>query len=410
MFSAEHPTNSCRHARPARSAVAAVALLTLTGACSQIGIDGPDLSLPSSQTAPEIQEGFTPEEVLLSQAPPTFQVGDTYHYDNPKVVWRVTAVRGDEVDWVADSGETQTTSHNPLMPALAWQSESRGSGRRLISNENGALFPLKVGNKMTFKSTVSTDTPPFAWEFDWVCEVTAESKVEAFAGNFNTFEVKCGRDRPDEVTFYYSPRAAHYVRLDTINTQGGGIIRRDLQSFERVAFLADGTRIVSSGGEAYQPGFQQSAQDNQPEPPPPQPLARTPELPASVANAVADLKTGAKTDESTGPKPLTVENLGQQTTVAKVVAPSAPKPATGTAAVHLASYKDRKNADSGWIQLSKSYADLLGPLSPVVKRVDLGSKGIFHRLHAGPLADATQANALCKALKQRGVYCKPTTL
>ncbi len=398
-----------------RHGLALGTVAALLAGCGVAGIETPELDLFPNTPEPEEIVGLTPEERLLAQAPPTFEVGDTYHYDNPTVTWRVTEVRDGEVDWVADSGETQTTTHNPLMPAIAWKSESRGSGRRLISDVSGSIFPLQVGNKMTFKSTVSTDTPPYAWEFDWVCEVTSEAIVEAAAGNFNTFEVKCGRDRPDEVTFFYSPRAAHYVRLDSVNTKGGGIIRRDLQSFERVAYLPDGTRIISSGGEAYVPGFRQPAGAETAEPPPAQPVAGVQELPASVTSAMADLnKKGdaGKAARPDGPVALSADGATPQKTVAAASAASStsPAPATGTAAVHLASYKDPKNADKGWSQLSKSYSDLLGPLSPVVKRVDLGSKGIYHRLHAGPLPDRARAEALCKALKQRGVYCKPAKL
>ena len=403
------PSPLCIGMRALRSGLASGAVAAMLAGCSAVGIETPDIDLFPSTPEPEEIVGLTPEERLLAQAPPRFEVGDSYHYDNPKVTWRVTEVRGDEVDWVADSGETQTTTHNPLMPAIAWKSESRGSGRRLISDISGSLFPLKVANKMTFKSTVSTDTPPYAWEFDWVCEVTAEAVVDAAAGNFNTFEVKCGRDRPDEVTFFYSPRAAHYVRLDSVNTKGGGIIRRDLQSFERVAYLPDGTRIISSGGEAYVPGFRQPAGAETPEPPPAQPVAGVQELPASVASAMADLNKDGSAKTPAGPQAPVALSAGS-TAPQSASAAAVPAPATGTAAVHLASYKDPKNADRGWAQLTKSYADLLGPLSPVVKRVDLGSKGIYHRLHAGPLPDSAQAEALCKALKQRGVYCKPAKL
>jgi len=46
-------------------------------------------------------------------------------------------------------------------------------------------------------------------------------------------------------------------------------------------------------------------------------------------------------------------------------------------------------------------------MSPTVRRVDLGTKGIFHRLYAGPVANAEEAKKLCAAFKQRGAYCKP---
>ncbi len=406
-----------RRAFRARLAAVSAAVLLLAG-CAQSGQDGGGLF--SSKPAVETPVGFTAEERLLAQAAPRFQVGDWFHFDNPDVTWRVVAVRGEEVDWVADSGETQATSHNPLMPALAWSSESRGSGRRLISDVNGELFPLQVGRRMTFKSTVSTDKPPYAWEFQWVCEITAETQVVGPAGTYNTYEIPCGRQRPDEVTFYYAPRVGNYVRLDAANTKGSGVIRRDLLSFERVAYLQDGTRIVSSGGEDYQPGFKQT--DPAAPPPPDEPYAGVQPLPVQVSDAMADLKNGAQGGApAAGPMSLSAEETvvaPKQDGAKAAAAPAqqasqqasqqvAAATAGGTYLVHLASYKDAKNADAGWVTLKAGFANLLSGMAPTVKRVDLGSKGIFHRLYAGPLTNAEDAKKLCAAFKQRGVYCKP---
>lgn len=394
----------------------ALAMVVLAAGCADNGGNGGGLfeSKPTTQ-APV---GFTPEERLLGQAAPRFQVGDWFQYDNPPVTWRVAAVRGEEVDWVADSGETQTTGHNPLMPALAWSSESRGSGRRLISDINGELFPLQVGHRMTFKSTVSTDKPPYAWEFQWVCQITAETQIVGPAGTYNTYEIPCGRQRPDEVTFYYAPRVGNYVRLDAANTKGSGIIRRDLQSFERVAYLQDGTRIVSSGGEAHQPGFKQAA-PSEPPPPAEAPYAGVQPLPVQVSDAIADLKGGDKAKaSSTDSMKLSAEETvmapkqegtkAANKTAQQAEAQVAAAPTGSGYLVHLASYKNMKNADAGWANLKGRFSTLLSGMSPTVKRVDLGSKGIFHRLYAGPLGDEAAATKLCAAFKDRGVYCKPS--
>ncbi len=402
-----------RMAYPARPAAIAAALLMLVG-CSQTGLNGIGDGLFDAASTSDKSVGFTPEERLLAQASPRFQVGDWFRYDNPAVTWRVVEVRGEEVDWVADSGETQTTSHNPLMPALAWSSESRGSGRRLISDVSGELFPLRVGRRMTFKSTVSTDKPPYAWEFQWVCEIAAESQVTGPGGSYNAYEIPCGRQRPDEVTFYYSPRVGNYVRLDAANTKGSGVIRRDLVSYERVAYLQDGTRIVSSGGEDYQPGFNQT--DSEAAPPPNEPYAGVQPLPVQVSDAMADLKNGGA--QAPGPMSLSAEETvvaaKQETSNKAAAAPGKPAaqvaavPAGGSYLVHLASYKNAKNADSGWANLKGRFSTLLSTMSPTVKRVDLGTKGVFHRLYAGPLGSEDDAKKLCAAFKQRGVYCAPS--
>jgi hypothetical protein len=38
-------------------------------------------------------------------------------------------------------------------------------------------------------------------------------------------------------------------------------------------------------------------------------------------------------------------------------------------------------------------------------RVDLGDRGIFYRIQAGPVADAAAAERTCNELKRRGVGC-----
>ena len=79
-------------------------------------------------------------------------------------------------------------------------------------------------------------------------------------------------------------------------------------------------------------------------------------------------------------------------------------------AVHLASYRSAKQAESGWVQIKRAQGDLLGDIGHTVSRVTLGSKGTYFRLKAGPLPSTDQARALCSKLKQRRQYCDTTVL
>ncbi len=77
--------------------------------------------------------------------------------------------------------------------------------------------------------------------------------------------------------------------------------------------------------------------------------------------------------------------------------------------VHLASFRQRETAESEWRRLLKTHGDVLADLIPTVRRVDLGSdKGIYYRLHAGPLADTEAAKSLCRKLAKRQVRCLVT--
>ena len=56
-------------------------------------------------------------------------------------------------------------------------------------------------------------------------------------------------------------------------------------------------------------------------------------------------------------------------------------------------------------EFESQLADLLGELKPKVVRADLGTKGVFFGVRAGPLGDAAEARALCVRLKARQLAC-----
>jgi hypothetical protein len=79
--------------------------------------------------------------------------------------------------------------------------------------------------------------------------------------------------------------------------------------------------------------------------------------------------------------------------------------AGGDYAVQLASYKSTKRARTGWATLQGSFPALLGDRTLAMQRVDLGDRGVFHRVLATPFATRAQARALCAQLKAKEQYC-----
>lgn len=73
--------------------------------------------------------------------------------------------------------------------------------------------------------------------------------------------------------------------------------------------------------------------------------------------------------------------------------------------VHLASYRRVADARAGWSKLQRENPDELGLLEPRVKEITIPEKGKFIRLIGGGFASEDKAKALCKRLKQKGVYC-----
>ncbi|HVA13205.1 MAG TPA: SPOR domain-containing protein, partial [Stellaceae bacterium] len=93
-------------------------------------------------------------------------------------------------------------------------------------------------------------------------------------------------------------------------------------------------------------------------------------------------------------------------------APAAPRappksPLTQTRAtgsgyrLQLGALKSEDAAKQEWLRLQRQQPDVLGKLALTVSRVDLGAKGTYYRIQAGPIADFSQAAQSCAALKSR---------
>lgn len=91
---------------------------------------------------------------------------------------------------------------------------------------------------------------------------------------------------------------------------------------------------------------------------------------------------------------------------APVPAPPVAKapPAAGDFQIQLGALKAPDAAEKEWARIQKANHDLLGALKSDIIRVDLGEKGTFWRLRAGPLAESA-ARQLCQNLQARNQGC-----
>ncbi len=76
----------------------------------------------------------------------------------------------------------------------------------------------------------------------------------------------------------------------------------------------------------------------------------------------------------------------------------------GGGMIQLGAFRDEASANGEWKRLQARHADQLSPLSPSIQRVDLGDKGIWFRLKAGPLGPDI-AKQTCATLKAANVSC-----
>ena len=86
-------------------------------------------------------------------------------------------------------------------------------------------------------------------------------------------------------------------------------------------------------------------------------------------------------------------------------APAPVPPEAGAFRIQLGSLDSATAAKAEWRRLRRRHRDLLEALRPRVQRADLGARGVFYRLQAGPLAGAGRAKGLCEALARRNVPC-----
>lgn len=77
----------------------------------------------------------------------------------------------------------------------------------------------------------------------------------------------------------------------------------------------------------------------------------------------------------------------------------------GALRLQLGAVRSETEARGTWERLKRQNADLLGRLSAVAIRADLGDKGVYYRIEAGPVGDASTADRICGGLRQRRLAC-----
>jgi type II secretory pathway predicted ATPase ExeA len=87
------------------------------------------------------------------------------------------------------------------------------------------------------------------------------------------------------------------------------------------------------------------------------------------------------------------------------VAPSLSVPVARAFLLHMGSLRTPEGAEKEWERLKRQQEDLLGTLGYKLERVDLGERGVFYRILAGPISDGADAERNCAELKRRRQVC-----
>jgi len=129
-----------------------------------------------------------------------------------------------------------------------------------------------------------------------------------------------------------------------------------------------------------------------------------------VPNAPS-IKDRAQITEAPTAKPAATPAPAPAPVQAAKIAPpkpaaEAPAPAdSGKWQVQLGAVREQARATAAAKRLATSHKDLLSKLTIGTVRADLGSRGVYFRLRAGPLPDRANADRLCRQLAARKVGC-----
>jgi hypothetical protein len=139
--------------------------------------------------------------------------------------------------------------------------------------------------------------------------------------------------------------------------------------------------------------------------PPPAPVrtTRVPVQQQAVANPNAPLSLSPPPAGGAAPARATVRTASAPASQAPAAQASASS--GGGYTVQVSSQRTEAEAQSAFRALQSKYPDQLGGQQPMIRRADLGDKGVFYRVQVGPFGSSDQAGQLCSNLKSAGGTC-----
>jgi hypothetical protein len=141
-------------------------------------------------------------------------------------------------------------------------------------------------------------------------------------------------------------------------------------------------------------------------------VASAPPLPLAEDAAPARPSAARPASSRNGPMSLSPESPApapapRAETRTASVAPTrvAPEPAgSGQYAVQVSSQRSEADAQAAYRSLQAKFPQLAGKPS-VIRRADLGDKGVYYRAMVGPFGTGSEASELCQSLKSAGGQC-----
>ncbi len=144
--------------------------------------------------------------------------------------------------------------------------------------------------------------------------------------------------------------------------------------------------------------------------PAPKPAAAPRPVPSPAATARVP-SPAANANASAGGGPLSLSPQAVQaapdarTNLASTNAAQTASGGGGTYVVQVSSQRSEADAQASYRSLQGKFPSVLGSRPPLIKRADLGDKGVYYRAMVGPFASSEEATQVCGNLKTAGGQC-----
>jgi hypothetical protein len=160
------------------------------------------------------------------------------------------------------------------------------------------------------------------------------------------------------------------------------------------------TKPIATPARPNLPPVVAEANTEPPQAPPVRPAPAPQVHRAASSNAPLSLNPG---DEAAAPRSAAPSRAAAS---APAAARPAPQPSSGGGfAVQVSAQRSEAEAQSAFRSMQAKFPSQLGNREPMIKRVDLGDKGIYFRAMVGPFASGNEASEVCSSLKSAGGQC-----
>ncbi|MEQ8286261.1 hypothetical protein [Thalassospira sp.] len=159
---------------------------------------------------------------LLSLAKPSLSVGDSYTYyrNGDKETQTITAENADGFVFTVTEGDDigcVTEGAGDINPETKWTNCGGSNGTQTIT-KTGDIWPLKVGNTMTYDITGADDKG--TWSATRNCVVDGIAMVTLGTKTVPTYEVVC-KDASNTRTWFYSPDNKWPIKFTKVHKKRG---------------------------------------------------------------------------------------------------------------------------------------------------------------------------------------------